>query len=210
MFPLGKMPKPRSPSPPPPPVRLTIRTALQPTQPPIQQAQVSSPSQQGHPSYPIPIPPEKQDKALKLYIAYKFQETLAASSQLEPPSAISYNDGYHLSVPGPSVAHSVTSQNSSTPYRAASVTTSNYDGVTDLSSVVSFEDESPSSAKARTQGKLVAFDGKEVRQRTRKRLTPVTRAKAALVRWLGSCLVCRSRRVKVSIISCFSWFQARF
>lgn len=40
--------------------------------------------------------------------------------------------------------------------------------------------------------------GKKVRPRKRKRLSPKLRARAALVRYLGSCQPCRSRRVPVS------------
>jgi hypothetical protein len=48
-------------------------------------------------------------------------------------------------------------------------------------------DEIPSS--------LVNFDGGKAKIRTRRRLSPKSRAKAALIRYLGSCQVCQNRRV---------------
>jgi len=192
----------RAPSPPPPPrpVRhssLTIRTMNQNQQSQASVPQTpSSPPPRPYPVYPIPIPLEKFPKALQLYRTYRLAEALA-QSQSESQSATGFHDGFHLDVPGR--AQSITSRTSSRP-RAASITTSTYDGVTDLSSVVSFdENESPSSAKARAaQGELLSFDGKVVKQRARKRLSPPAKAKAALIRYLGSCWVCRSRRVPVS------------
>jgi hypothetical protein len=165
-----------------------IRTAKQQGKQPIQQAPSSSSSQQPYPDYPIRIPPDKQAKALDLYLKFKLEEVLAQS-----PTA-SHHDGYHLDVPGPSTARSVSSRGSSKRRGAPSTTASACDGVTDYSSVVSF-DLSPSSAKPK---EFVAYDGKKVKTRTRKKLDPTTRAKAALVRYLGSCPPCRSRRVPVS------------
>jgi hypothetical protein len=176
----------------------------QPSQP-SQLSQSSVPktptSPRPYPVHPILIPPEKLQKALKLYSTYRLAEALA-QTQSDPQSTTSYYDGSRLDVPG--YAQSITSHTSSR-HRAASITTSTYDAVTDLSSVVSFdEDESPSSAKARAQGDLLSFDGKVVKQRARKRLSPTAKAKAALVRYLGSCWVCRSRRVSVSL-SCLDY-----
>jgi hypothetical protein len=173
---------------PPPHNSLTIRTAKQQGKQPIQQAPSSSSSQQPYPDYPIRIPPDKQPKALDLYRKLKLQEMLAQS-----PTA-SNHDGYHLDVPGPSTAHSVTSHGSSKRRGAPSTAASMCDAVTDYSSVVSF-DLSTTSAKPK---EFVAYDGKKVKTRTRKKLDPTARAKAALVRYLGSCSPCRSRRVPVS------------
>jgi hypothetical protein len=171
---------------------LTIRPAKQQGQQTqqIQQAPSSSSSQQPHPEYPIRIPPDKQPRALELYINFKLEEVLAQS-----PTA-SNHDGYHLGVPGPSTAHSVTSQGSS-KRRGAPSTSASLCDQTDYSSVVSF-DPSTSSAKAK---EFVSYDGKKVKTRTRKKLSPRARAKAALVRYLGSCPPCRSRRVPVSNMS---------
>lgn len=133
--------------------------------------------------YPVRIPPEKLQKALQLYNAFK-QEMFVQNS----PST---NSDFYLVAPRPSTFHSIVT---GTPFtkRVASISESAYDGVTDCCSVVSF-DQSPLSAL-----KLTSFDGKKVR--TRKRLTPTARAEAALVRYLGACQKCRSRRVPVSNI----------
>jgi hypothetical protein len=75
------------------------------------------------------------------------------------------------------------------------VSTSAYDGVTDISSVVSFGEESHSSGTPNGNTELINFNGEVVKQRIRRPLTPVTKAKAALIRHLESCRVCRARRV---------------
>jgi hypothetical protein len=49
-----------------------------------------------------------------------------------------------------------------------------------------------------SSNELESFDGKKVKQRRRKRLNPVARGKAALIRYLGSCWPCRSKRIPVS------------
>jgi hypothetical protein len=164
---------------------LSIRTAKQHSKQPIQQAPSSSSSQQPYPEYPIKIPLEKQPKALELYITLKLAEMLAQS---EPAT---HNDGYLLA---PSTARSVRSQTSSKGHGAPSTSASAYDGMTDYGSVVSF-DQSPTSTT-----EFTSFTGKKVKTRKRKRLTPTARAKAALVRYLGSCMPCRNRRVPVSNI----------
>ncbi|KAK0105856.1 hypothetical protein ONS95_004370 [Cadophora gregata] len=171
---------------------LSIRTANHVTPPAIQQA---TPPSQPYPHYPLPIPKDKEARALELYTQYcdaQLKEKVE-TSHIEPQSTASHRGGYHLTVPGPPTAHSVVSFTSS----KYSLATSAYDGITDLSSVVSFDDEDePTSAAVKAEGELMSFDGKRIKQRTRKKLSPVARAKAALVRHLGSCWVCRSRRVK--------------
>jgi hypothetical protein len=192
---------PRSPSPRMSRLRdsLSIRTLNQPAQPIMQPAQTSS-QQRPYPNYPLPIPVEKQAKALKLYNQYRIEEGLA-QRLLESPLSQGYPDGSYLNVPHPSTAYSVTSRTSSGRQRGTSVSTSIHEAATDLSSVVSFGDnESPSSLKAKAQGELLSYNGKKVKQRVRKRLLPTAKAKAALVRWLGSCWVCRGRRVPVSYL----------
>ncbi len=186
-------------------IPLTIRTSEQ-QQAPLPQAashhqgQSSSLPQLPYPKYPLPIPPEKQAKARKLYKDYLFQEL--ASKKLEPLSAISYRNESFLSVPGPPTPHSVTSHTSSRHKRAASVSTSTYDAATDFSSMVSFDGyESPSSSKGKAKAEPKSiYSGQPVKQHTRSKLSSVKRAKAALMRHLGSCWVCRSRKVPVSSI----------
>jgi hypothetical protein len=195
--------RPRSPSPHTPRRgghhSLTIRTVNQQS-PQLSSEQQhgtsSSPPQPPYPSYPLPIPPQKQAKARKLHQKYLMEVKLDQSKR-EPQSATSHHDPY-LSVPGP---RSVTSHTSSRRKRATSISTSTYDAVTELSSVVSFDgDESPSSVKARVKGELMSFDGTPVKSpRIRRRLSSVKRAKAALVRHLGSCWVCHSRKVPVGV-----------
>lgn len=167
---------------------LTIRTASHLPQEAHQQGQngTSSSPPQPYLTYPLPIPLEKQAKARKLHHKYQLEVTLARS-KVEPQAA-------YLSVPGPPTPHSVTSHASSRRNRGTSISTS----FTELSSVVSWDgDESPSSAKTKANGELIAFDGKAVKTpRIRRRLSSVQRAKAALVRHLGSCRVCHSRKVQ--------------
>lgn len=155
------------------------------------QAPSPSPSDPPYPRYPIQIPPDKQDRALELYIEFQSAEYAEGLEQRGNEQRPAHN---YLSVPGPSAPQSTASRTSSKRHRAPSVSTIG-DGQTEFSSVMSFEgDESPSSAKAR-QAELRTYDGKLVKQRVRKRLSPKTKAKAALIRYLGSCWVCRKRAV---------------
>lgn len=148
-------------------------------------------------TYPLPISKDKEARALVLYMEYcdaVFNEKAATGQQL--PGTASRLDGYHLSVPGPPTAQSTTSYASS----HLSQPKSSYDNKTDLSSVVSFGDEiEPTPAIRRAEAGMRSFDGKMVKQRRRKKLDPVARAKAALIRHLGSCSVCNLRRVKVKL-----------
>jgi hypothetical protein len=147
-------------------------------------------------NYPIPIPSDKQEKALQLYVRYKREVKLA----LEPTSAT--NDSFRLMVPGPTTARSVASK-STHSQRATFISTSTYDGATDLSSAVSFDGNESSLSIEDQPGESISFSGEKVKQRARKRSNPTTGAKAALIRCLGSCSVCRSRRVPVSKFDCF-------
>lgn len=172
---------------------LPLNIKTQATPPAMQPSPTPS---QPYPNYPLPIlGAEKIARALELYMLYcdaQLKEKLEKENA-EPRSAVGYH-GYHLNVPGPATAQSVISYTPSR-IRAGSVTQSAYGAATE--SVVSFEDEnSPTSAA----GELTSYHGKKVKQRTRKKLTPVARAKAALVRHLVSCWVCRSRRVKVGVV----------
>ncbi|RDL41598.1 uncharacterized protein BP5553_01577 [Venustampulla echinocandica] len=180
------------------PPNLTIRTS---TQPPAlstaaQHASSSSPPDPSQSGYPKRIPIEKQEKALRLYIDYQSATLEEELARREPQSATTFRDGYYLTVPVASAPHSVTSRTSSRRRRAISVSTSACGAVTDMSSVMSFDGkESPSSAKPRAQPEFTTFDGKKLKQRVRSRLSPKAKAKAALVRWLGSCPSCHKRRV---------------
>jgi hypothetical protein len=87
------------------------------------------------------------------------------------------HDGYLLSPPGSSSS------------RVESV--ASLEGIKHRS-VVSFG-QSPEEGTPLTPP--TSFSGKKVNPRTRKRLSPAARAKAALVRYLGSCQPCRVRRV---------------
>ncbi|KUJ09288.1 uncharacterized protein LY89DRAFT_741014 [Mollisia scopiformis] len=162
----------------------------QPSPSTAQQPTPTSPPSQQYPTYPLPIPFEKQAKALQLYKQYKLEKTLSQ----QPQSATSNHHGFHLNIPAPAPPRSTTSVGSSRHHRALSISTSAYDAVTDLSSVVSFDDNESPTSRGRPD-ELMSFDGKKIKQRRRSKLNPTKRAKAALVRWLGSCWVCRSRRV---------------
>lgn len=174
-------------------VPFPIRTTITPTKSALQQQRQSSsppnPPQQPYPVYPIPISSEKFPKALKLYNKYWYAKGLAQRVQ-EPQSAIGPD---HLNIPLPARARSLTSHGSSRAY-TPSVSNSAYDGVTE--SVVSFTgEESPGSATPNGSTELISYTGERVKQRIRRPLSPVTKAKAALIRHLGSCSICRGRRV---------------
>ncbi|PBP26696.1 hypothetical protein BUE80_DR002442, partial [Diplocarpon rosae] len=135
------------------------------------------------PGVPFAYTQGQKARALDLYIAYcdAVLKEKVENSEVESRPAISHRDGYHLSAPQPPTAQSVTSYTSS----KCSLANSGYENVTDLSSVVSFDDEDePNPAAAKVEGELMSFDGKKVRQRRRKKLDPVARAKAALIRHL--------------------------
>jgi hypothetical protein len=134
-----------------------------------------------YPVYPITIPSDNKEKALQLYAkcrrAEKFAQVLEhTSSNHTPPNP-------------PSVVKSTSSSRQISTF----ISSSTSDGLTDLSSVISFDDRENSSFGKNPLGELISFNGKR-----RKRLSPTTKAKAALVRHLGSCWVCRSRKVPVS------------
>lgn len=132
--------------------------------------------------YPKPIPPQKLEISATLLAKYRFEENLGRQSQssnyLHPPNG---------SRPPPSIA--------SDPRSPSAATTSNYGGGP-TESVVSFEgNESPSSAAANTNSSFRSYTGRVVKPRKRSALNPTAKAKAALIRYLGSCPTCRARRV---------------
>jgi hypothetical protein len=170
--------------------QLSIRTNIKPSQAPAEEGQTPLPTP---PRYPIPIPPEKFSKALKLYNRYRLAEGFAQRAQ-EPRSATGPS---HLNIPGPIRSQSLTSRASSRGY-APSISTSAYDEVTDISSVISFTDnESQLSTPDKNTKELTSYNGQKVKRRVRKPLGAVAKPKAALIRHIGSCVVCRARRVRV-------------
>ncbi|TVY25717.1 hypothetical protein LHYA1_G006544 [Lachnellula hyalina] len=181
---------------------LTIRTSsTQSTRPSPAPQATASPPKQPYPSYPIPIPPKKLDKALSIYKTYKeaLKEEEFAKLQNGSLSATTAHHGFHLSVPGTSAPGSVTSHTSSGRLRAGSASTSQY-GATEISSVMSFNgNESPLSANPHIE--LSTFDGKKVKRRTRKQFDKPRKAKTALIRHLGSCWVCHDRRVPCDLFT---------
>jgi hypothetical protein len=129
--------------------------------------------------YPKPIPPEKLDKAVRLYRRYKLKEGLDRLGST------------------PETAHSTASRTSIS--NAPSVSTSAGDRGTDVSSVMSFPVKgSPSSSTSNAKGELITYDGKKCKVRRRRPFNDKDRAKAALIRELGSCSVCRKSKTPVS------------
>ena len=115
-------------------------------------------------------------------------DTLLFCTEAFGGKALQLTHSEHLTVT--TTAHSVTSQTSSKLCRAPSASASDYDGVTDYSSVVSF-DQSPTFATGFT-----SHDGKRVKTSLRKRFSPIAgataRAARAAVRSLGVCRLCPS------------------
>lgn len=183
---------------------LTVRTSMYPSTYSTPRPQALSTSPPGRTStspegVPKAIHPDKVEKALQLYIEYQRELYKEQLLKREPQSATRIHDGYHLRVPGTPTPRSVTSHTSSRRHRATSVSTSAYEGGTDRSSVMSFDGNESPSANVRVKTEAIAYDGKTiVKQRTRRKLDPVAKAKAALIRWLESCKTCNRRRVKVS------------
>jgi hypothetical protein len=138
-----------------------------------------------YPVYPTPIPSDKQEKALQLYVKYKREVELAFEHTSFHPTP-------------PITTKSVVASTPVCRQISTSISSSTYDGLTDLSSVISFDDRESSFSGKNLLGDLISFDGKTTKQRVRKRLNPTEKAKAALIRYLGSCWVCRSRKVPVS------------
>ncbi|KAG9237958.1 hypothetical protein BJ875DRAFT_480883 [Amylocarpus encephaloides] len=162
-----------------------------PTRPaPIQQAAPASQFELHSPGHPPRIPPEKLEKALGLYAKYLAAELKEGldQRQLEQRSAI---HGF-LEVPGPSAPLSPSSHASSRHRKSHSLASAPYDAPTEISSVMSFDDETASPA---SNTGYKAYNGKIIKQRSRKPLNPKAKAKAALVRYLGSCAACKKRAV---------------
>jgi hypothetical protein len=151
---------------------------------PIFQTLLSS-KMKPYPIYPIPIPSDKREKALQLYVKYKREVELALEHTSFHPTS-------HITT------KSVVTSTPACRQISTSISSSTSDGLTDLSSVISFDDRESSFSGKNLLGDLISFDGKTVKRRARRGLNPTAKAKAALIRFLGSCWVCRSRRVPVS------------
>jgi hypothetical protein len=163
---------------------LSIRTTVPTTS---QRGPPSSSSAPPTSTYPIRIPLSKYAKAVKLYTLYMYEEGLAQR----------HGPAHADPLLSPATAQSVTSRSSRVYTPSVS---SAHDGFTDISSLVSFtEEESGPPGQGNGTSDLIAFDGKRVKRRVRKPLSPIAKAKAALIRCLGSCASCRNRRVPVSI-----------
>jgi hypothetical protein len=117
---------------------------------------------------PKSIPREKLPKAVRLYDEYRRE-----SERRPSPAAF------------PTVSPTA-------PHQSLPASTSAYDGSSAFAnygqeSVLSFADNS---------SELVAFNGNQVKApRKRSKLSPKSKAKAALIRHLGACATCRGRRV---------------
>ncbi|KAH8594116.1 hypothetical protein B0O99DRAFT_189002 [Bisporella sp. PMI_857] len=137
-------------------------------------------------------------KAAHLYHLYKKACLLEQSQQSQTQI---YAAG-QIYVPPPATSRSAPSRPSK--HYSASVSASIFGGSvfggTDPSSVIDFTgDGSPDSAIGK-EGKSV-YDGKLVKERRRRNLTPKEKAKAALIRHLKACKSCKERSVGVSQLS---------
>lgn len=133
------------------------------------------------------IPDDKLDEAVGIYAKYL---TALADEALEERNA---TDHLH---PTNTQARSTTSRHSSKHPRLDSSSTSEFDRMSDMSSVVDFKgNEKPSKALS------VSFKGKVVKQTRRSPFSPAKKLKTHLVRLLGSCADCALKKTPVSILS---------
>ncbi|KAH8597445.1 hypothetical protein B0O99DRAFT_77128 [Bisporella sp. PMI_857] len=135
------------------------------------------------PYYPVPIPSNKQNKELQLYINYKREV------ELELNTTSTANDSFSSIT-----TESILSKHCKT---TTPISTSTYNGATDVYPVVSFDNSQSSLSTKNQLRELISYNKRNDKKRTR-RLSPEARAKAALIRCLGSCSICRSRRLPVS------------
>ncbi|KAI9641657.1 hypothetical protein NHQ30_009512 [Ciborinia camelliae] len=134
-----------------------------------------------------PIPPKKLQHASKLYSEFRMKEGLALRSP--DPNATSPNSigSYDiLSPPGALTNGSRSSIGKNTP---------SFDAVSEFSSVMSFGTGSQSSTKSGPKNQAFSYKGNAVTQRTRRKFDPVSRAKTALIRYIGACQNCKDRNV---------------
>lgn len=149
-------------------------------------ADSNNPSHTMTSSAPRPIPDEKLEEALDLYS--KYQTALAEEALAER------NAAHHLQ-PTNWQARSISSRHSSKHPRLDSGSTSEFDRMSDISSVVDFNgNEKPSKALS------VSYKGKVVKQTRRSAFTPAKKLKTHLIRLLGSCPACAPKKTPVGIL----------
>jgi hypothetical protein len=132
--------------------------------------------------YPIPIPIAKQARALQLYKAYLLADRAIRATQ--SPAVGKSHDRYHLQVPGGAPIQSATTLRGSSKIDKPGLVDTSYLDAADSFSILSFDD---------TQLKQT------VKPHRRSKLVGPAREKDALIRWLGACWACRSRKVAVSL-----------
>jgi hypothetical protein len=120
--------------------------------------------------YPLPISPKKLERASQLYSLYR-------KAELDETAGV----GEAVILAEPSLFKN---RIEPPPGQASSID----------STIPSFDED----LGAWTDAKSVVPDSKIGRPRRRRRLLPKERAKAALIRYLGSCSECRQRAVSVS------------
>ncbi|CAD6444218.1 7a06ed30-e303-4736-a059-855d00d42083 [Sclerotinia trifoliorum] len=151
------------------------------------QTSSSSSSQRAADVIKKPIPPDKVQHASKLYSEFRMKEGLAQRSP--DPNATSPRSIESFSIsglPGPLTNGSQSSQ---------AKTVQSFDATpSDWSSVMSFDPDSQYSGQS-GQNRAVSYQGHSVAQRTRRKFDPVSRAKTALIRYLGACQSCKDRSV---------------
>jgi hypothetical protein len=173
--------------------RLTIRTPtihnnpnsarpISPMHGNFSSTQSSPPNQQQpYPQYPLPIADDKLPRAVELYRQLQLAKGLAQRDR----------DRSHLAVPS-----------RAEPLLVVSRTASGHTPVTPSTHgagmVLSFDAESQLPGIESAGMDFTAYDGYKIKRRKRDKLSPEAKGKAALIRHLGSCWVCRNRRVPVS------------
>jgi len=169
-------------SPRPRPFALSIRTATTDTKEALE-APVPTESQASLVTYPIPIPENRVERALKIYDQYRKSPLKEGLARLPTaPSTTSYL--------------SPTSVEFSQHRKAESVSSINGD-ITERSSVMSFDENEHSLSAKRVKAEFTTYRGTTVKTRVRKSFDPKAKAKTALIRCLGSCTSCRERNVAV-------------
>ena len=167
----------------------------------LEQVDSSASSRQPYPSYPIPIPSEKFPKALKLYEVYCLQKLLADENQEAQYFAVDGSHRLETLSSGIELTSSVASRPSATDVSASAFSYGS--SVANSSSAGAGSREQPEPISSTSKGEFIGFNGVEIKQRVRRPLSAKTKSKAALVRHLGSCWVCRERRVPVGRVTHF-------
>lgn len=118
--------------------------------------------------YPLPIPPEKIEKALVLYTLYLNQITMNTAPGPAPSANVHISFSTRSEQRGTSISDAISAYSK-------------------LSSITTFDEGT---------GEM-----NRLPVRVRRKLSPTVRAKAGLIRYLGSCAPCRSRRIPVSLLN---------